>query len=256
MFEMMKYLIMAATVFFIMPVIGCSERLNLAEITTRAITATTEVQSYRASTIETYTVDGKTGKSTYESEFAAPDRLHVKVINGDNWSESIFIGDRAYLRCSDIPQWCESPCEYVDPSSGATVGVQATLIPLEKELEPLHWLVDLDRLPDEEIDSVNCWHYMGRVDMDSYADMLQEMAKKEDERIAQHSTEYLENMRRGMISFELWVEKDSHVIRQLKSERRFTVFDPNTGQEKLFAQSTTKRLYDFNQPTSIEPPQT
>jgi len=246
-----KYLIIAAIVFLLVPVAGCSERLNLREVTTNAITATCEAQSYRASAVQTYTVDGKIEESTFESEFVAPDRSHQKTSSESKWYETIFIGDKSYIRGSDIPKWCESPCQYDDPSTGATGEVQATSIPLEKELEALNWLVDLEQLPDEVIDGINCWHYHGKVDMDSYVDILQKTTKSEDRQIPEH----LEEMRHWMRNFELWVEKDSYLIRQLKSEERFTWVNPDTGEENLFTGSTTKRFYDFNKPISVEPPQ-
>jgi len=246
-----KYLIIAAIVSLLVPVVGCSERLNLREVTTNAITATCEAQSYRASAVQTYTVDDKIEESTFESEFVAPDCSHQKTSGDGKWYETIFIGDKSYIRGSDMPKWCESPCQYDDPSTGATVTAQATSIPLEKELEPLNWQVDLEPLPDEVIDGANCWHYRGKVDMDSYVDMLQKTTKSENGQIPEH----LEEMRRWIRNFELWVEKDSYLIRQLKSEERFTWVNPDTGEESLFTGSTTKQFYDFNKPISIEPPQ-
>ena len=246
-----KYLIIAAIVFLLVPVVGCSERLNLREVTANAITATCEAQSHRASAVQTYTVDGKIEESTSESEFVAPDRFHNKTSGDGKWSEIISIGDKSYIRGSDIPEWCESPCQYRDPSSGSTVTVEAASISLEKELESLNWLVDLEQLPDEVIDGINCWHYRGKVDMDAYVDMLQKTTKSEDGQFPEH----LEEMRRWMRNFELWVEKDSYLIRQLKSEERFAWVNPDTGEESLFTGSTTKQFYDFNEPISIKPPQ-
>lgn len=248
---MMKYLIMAAIVFLVALAIGCDESHELREVTTKAIKATSEAQSYCMSAVETYNFDGDTGESTYESEFVAPDCSHWKTSRDDDWSEGITIGDRSYIRSSDIPQWCESPCQYEDPLTGATVMTETTSIPLEKVLEPLNWLVELEKLPGEEIEGVNCWHYRGSVDMDSYVDMLQKTAKSEDGQIPEH----LEGMRHWKRNFELWVEKDSCLIRQLKEEMRFMMVNPDTGDEELFTASTNMRFYDFNKPISIEPPQ-
>jgi len=246
-----RYLIIASLAFFAVPFVGCSQSLNLREVTTKAITATCEAQSCRTSAVQTYTVDGESGENTFESEFVAPDRYHSKTRSGNNWSETISIGDKSYIRGTDIPQWCESPCQYYDPVSGATTTAQTTSIPLEKELEPLNWLVELEKLPDEEIDGVACWHYHGKVDMDSYVDMLKKTAGREYGQIPEH----LEEMRRWLRNLELWVEKDGYLIRQLKEEVRFTMVNPDTGEESLYSGSTTMRFYDFNKPISIEPPQ-
>jgi len=241
-----KYLIIAAIVFLLVPVVGCSEKLNLREVTTKAITATCEARSYRTSAVHTYTVNGETGEITYESEFVAPDRSRYKTSRDGKWSETISIGDKSYIRSSEKPRWCQSPCQYEDGSSA-----QATSIPLEKELEPLNWLVNLEKLPGEEIDGVNCWHYRGKVDMYAYVDMLQKTAETKYGQIPEH----LEEMRRWRRNFELWVEKDIYLIRQLKEEMRFTMFNPDMGEENLFTGSTTMRFYDFNKPISIEPPE-
>ena len=248
-----RYLIIAAIAFFAVPFVGCGEQLNLREVTTKAITATCEAQSYRTSAVQTYTVNGESGESTYESEFVAPDRYHSKTRSGNNWSETIFIGDKSYIRSTDIPQWCESPCQYYDPVSGAKTTAEATLIPLEKELKPLNWLSELEKLPDEESDGVACWHYRSRVDMDSYVDEM--LTKREGSQVPPEVTEALENMRRWTRNIELRVEKDSYLIRQLKEDVRYTMVDPDTGEEKLVTESVTMRFHDFNKPISIEPPQ-
>ena len=57
-----------------------------------------------------------------------------------------------------------------------------------------------------------------------------------------------------MMDFELWVEKDSYLIWQLKGELRFTIINPDTGEEDLVTESVTRRFYDFNKPVEIELP--
>lgn len=248
--NIVKYFIMVAIVFFVVSVDGCGESHELREVTTKAITATIEAQSYRVTAVGTYTVDGETKVNTYEAEFVAPDRYHEKTscvgCSDGNWSETIVIGDKSYLRSSERPQWCESPCQYDDPSLTQVTSV--TSISLEKKLESLNWLVDLEKLSDQEIDGTECWHYRGKVDMDSYVDMLQKTATREDGQISQRVSQHLEEMSRWTMNFELWVEKGSCLIRQLKEDVRFT-------EEDLFIGSTTMRFYDFNVPISIEPPQ-
>ena len=243
-----KYFIIGIVLLLIAPLGGCSKGLSLREVTTKAIVATSEAQSYRASAVDTYTVDGETGESTYESEFVAPDRYRGKTSSNSSWHESIVIGDKGYIRSSDKPQWCQSPCQYDDYTSV----VEVSSISLEKELEPLNWLVGLEQLPDEEIDGVDCWHYRGTVDMDSYVEKLKAKAEGKP-------PEYLvlvEEMRRWRQSFELWVGKDDYLIRQLKNEARYPVPEPGTGEEKWATRSTVERFYDFNEPIQIEPPPT
>jgi len=248
--NVVKYLIIAVAVFLVMPTIGCSGRFDLTEVTARAIVATLKTQSYRTSAVGTYAVDGESGGSIYETEFAAPDSSHTKTSSGGTWSEVISIGENSYLRSSEKPYWCQSPCQYDDGSSA-----QATSISLEKQLEPLNWLVDLKQLPNEEVDGVNCWHYQGKVDMDSYVDTLKEAAETKDWRMSEQQTDNIEEMRSRKWNFKLWVEKDTYLMRQLKDEMSLTMVNPDTGEESLFTGNTTMRFYDFNRPISIEPPQ-
>lgn len=246
--NVVKYVIISAIALLLLPVTGCGADTDLSELTSKAIIATGEAQSYRTTAVLTYTVDGETGKITYESEFVAPDRVHSKTTRDGDWSETISVGDKTYIRGSSMPQWCESPCQYHEPSSGAVVTAQAVSIPLEKELEPLNWLVDIKELLSEEVDGVECWHYRGKVNMDAHINMLQKRAK------GGQTPEHLQEMRHWARDFELWVGKDSYLIVQLKEQMRFTMFNPETGEEDLFTSNTTKRFYDFNKPISIESP--
>ena len=174
-------LVIAVIVLCVTSVVGCGERFELTEITSKAITATAEAQSYRATAVVIYTVDGETIKSKHESEFVAPDRYHEKTSSDGNRSEAISIGDESYIRSSEEPQWCQTPCQYDD---GPQVDVSS--ISLEKELEPLNWLVDLEELPGEVIDGVVCLHYRGRVDQDAYVNMLKETAEREYGQLPEH----------------------------------------------------------------------
>jgi hypothetical protein len=61
-------------------------------------------------------------------------------------------------------------------------------------------------------------------------------------------------MRRGSIEVELWVGKDDYLIRQMKRLDHMPEWDAGTAEERWIRQSTVIRLYDFNEPISIEPP--
>ncbi|NVM26666.1 MAG: hypothetical protein HWN70_12230 [Desulfobacterales bacterium] len=247
--NIVKYTIISAIVLLGASLVGCSERLNLREVTTKAISATCEAQSYRISEVATYTLEGESGVSITESEFTAPDRYHDIISSAGGWGEYIFIGDRGFVRDSkDISEWCELPCQYDDPSSGATGMITATATPLDKKLEYLNWLVDLKKLANEEIDGVVCLHYRGRLDVDSYVNMLRN-------RVVMEYEQFPSDISTWEVNFELWVEKDTHLIRQLKSEEHVMVDNPDTGEKNLFSGSTTKQFYDFNEPINIELPQ-
>jgi hypothetical protein len=268
---MVKYLVLTAIVFLIAPVVGCgnendSEENNLREVTTKAITATLGAQSYRVSSVDTHTLDGETWEATYESEFVAPDRYHESTSNDTygsderDWWELISIGDQGYIRGSDIPQWCQTPCEYEIPlrvpegvpegvttTDGRTATAERTPLRLETLLEPLNRLVDLKQLPDEVIDGADCLHYHSKFDMDSHVDMLQKRAKEREDGDIEFA-----DMRRWTMNYEVWIEKESYLIRQLKRETHYIA---SSREEKWATGISITRLYDFNEPISIELPQ-
>ena len=144
------------------------------------------------------------------------------------------------------PDWQPPP----GPTPG-TVACQVSIITSDKQLELLNWLVELEKLPDEEIDGVSCSHYRGRLDQDSYVDMLR---KRDEEAYEQIPPEYLELMRQYDLFVELWIDGDDY-IRQQRSEVRFPEPDSTTGDEKWVSGVSTTRYFDFNEPIHIEPPE-
>ena len=84
----------------------------------------------------------------------------------------------------------------------------------EQTVEMLKFLSDLEQLPDETIDGINCYHYLGKPKL------------------------------RLITPIELWIGKDDNLIRQMK---QWTDFDDSTPL-------MTTKCYDFNQPIDIEAP--
>ena len=231
-----KYLITGCIVFLIMPLVTCSKGPNLREVTTKAHIATSEARSYRMKGTTTYTSEGETHEIVSEGEFAAPDRFRAKIsIETGQWCEVIKIGDKSYVRTSDELE-----------SGGGKSDATCVVLPIAEVLEPLDSLIDLEQLPDEGIDGVDCLHYRGKVDMDS---LLEKTGMG-----YQQTPEFLEVMRRTSIDAELWVGKDDYLIRQMITRIRFPESEPGTGAEKWVTQTTIFRFYDFNKPIAIEPP--
>ncbi len=267
------------TVLLIMPFTSCDEQASLQDAIARAITKTSEAHSYRAAGNATTHSDGVTTVSSYELECAAPDRYHsvetvivddagnvttttssngasVTVTATSGWFETIVAGDKGYVRSSREPRWrvCEVYTPDSQPPPGPTPGTGACQVSIQtsdKQLELLNYLVELEKLPDEEIGGVNCSHYRGEIDRDSYVDMLME---RDDEAYGQIPPENLELIRRWEMDIELWVDGDDY-IRQLKTEGRSP--DPNTsaGPEQWITWLTITRYFDFNEPICIEPPE-
>jgi hypothetical protein len=233
-----RYLITACVVCLIMPLAACTSGSDLRAITTTARSSTEQAQSWRVQGTASYSADGEVLETTWDGESAAPDRSRVKITTETGmWCEATRIGEQSYVRASDMPE------------SGAAVGeVACVMLPITEVLEPLNLLIDLEQLPDEEIDNVQCLHYRGRVDMDALVE------KEKAEMGSQLPTELLELMRSGSIQIELWVGKDDYLIRQMKRLDRMPEWEAGTAEEGWIRQSTVIRFYDFNEPISIEPP--
>jgi hypothetical protein len=232
-----RYLLSACIVSLLMPLVACASGSDLRATTTRAITSTLDAESWREQGTSSYSADGETQETTWEGEVAAPDRSRVKITTETGtWCEATRIGEQTYVRASDMPE------------SGAAVSeVACVMLPIAEALEPLDLLIDLEQLPDEEIDNVQCLHYRGKIDMDAFV-------KREAKMGSQLPPELLELMRRGSMEVELWVGKDDYLIRQMKRLDHMPEWEAGTADEKWMRQSTVERFYDFNEPISIEPP--
>jgi len=266
-------LVIILAILMILPYLACNQQASLQDVVDRALTQTSQVQSYRSAENSTTYADNITYEGAYELECAAPDRYHsvetlnvngsesvtttissnggnVTVTAGGGWFETIVVGDKGYLRSSNESQWriCEVYNSRLTQPTPGTGACQVPIQTLENKLELLNYLVELEKLPDEEIGGVNCSHYRGRVDQDSYVDMLR---KRQEEEYRQIPPENLELMLQREIVVELWVDGDDY-IRQQGTEFRSP--DP-ISQEKWVTGLSTTRYFDFNKPICIEPPE-
>jgi len=184
------------------------------------------------------------------------------------WAEWTVIDDKAYIRSSDSPEWREcqvrtqgqpvplpseaspAPSPTLYGNSTYTVVMSASLA---RELEYLDWLTDVEKLPAEYVDGVDCSHFRGRVDMDGYTDMVVERNRLERAGQPTPEPEILDLQRRQERLVELWIDDDGY-IRRLTVNVRFPIPDPDTGEEVWVTGLSTIRYFDFNQPITIEPP--
>jgi len=201
--------------------------------------ALASLQSYRVAGSITNTFDGETFKVAFEMEYVAPDRSQGKITVDSELQEFIVIGDKQYrqdLR-SDRSRCVAISLDYI-PSK-------------EHTLEVLDSLTDLEKLPDEKIDSVVCIHYRGRVDIDRMVD--EQIANLDPEQPGyEEILKGLEQLRNMKIEVELWIGRDDYLIRQMKNDMQ--VPSEDTGQWDT--SSAMWKFYDFNEPITIEPPET
>ena len=196
----------------------------------KAYAATAGLQSYRMSVFSSSTSGGRTFEQNSEWEFAAPDRWHQKFTLDGRAYEIISIGDRRYIR---------------DPADGRlVVGAWSPTVPSKEEtLEILASLVDLKRLPEENIGGTDCLHYKGRVDMDRRVDEIKAKMDPNDPRY-EETLKQVEEMRSIRTEVELWIGKEDYLIRKWQQETSL----PEVKSESV------RLYYDFNEPITIEPP--
>lgn len=206
-----------------------------------AYAATEGLQSYRMTSSATITFEGKTIEQTFELEFAAPDHYHGKMTLDGETHEFIIIGDKQYTRESGSAR---SGNLYV-------ISLSNSILSKEDTLELLDTLTDLEKLPDEEVDGVDCLHYRGRVDIDRMVDEWKaelDPAQPEYEEML----EAMERQRQMKTEVELWIGKDDYLIRQMKHDMQV----PSEDAGQWDTSSSIVRYYDFNEPIQIEPPVT
>ncbi|MBA7651141.1 hypothetical protein ES703_58956 [subsurface metagenome] len=221
-------------------VIGCQQA---GGVITKAHAATMELQSYRVFSFTTYTYETKTVDITWEIEFAAPDRHHGKVTIDGEVIEVIIIGDKQYTR---------------EPRGSKTV-VAATKLSFprkEDTVELLNQLTDLEKLPDERIESVDYLRYRGKIDVERIAE--EQKAKLDPKQLGyEQILKDLDRLRNMKTEVELWIGKDDYLIRQVKQYWEAPTLEPTSGsteQEKWHTANIMWRYYDLNEPIIIEPP--
>lgn len=228
----------AAMIFLAILLITQPWALSPQSVMAKAYAATSNLQSYRMFSSIKSTLEGKTLEATFETEFVAPDRHRGKATTNGDWVEFIIIGDKQYIRDSD-------------PSRTTSVGVSSSSI-LSKEdtLKIIDSLTDLEKLPDEKIDGVDCIHYRGMVDVDR---VIEEQKAKLDPRQPHYEEmlKGLEDMRNMKTEVELWIGKEDYLIRQMKHDMQV----PSEDTGKLDTSSSLVKYYDFNEPIVIEPPE-
>ena len=244
--------------------IGCDQDASLQDAIARAIAKTSEASSYRSAANYTSYESSITSRDSSEGEYSAPDRYHSLetfiVDDAENVTtkthETIIFGDKAYLRSLDEPhQWhvCEVYTSDMwpdrEPKPGTTCFLPVQT--LERQLERFNYLVELEKLPDEEIGGVNCSHYRGSVDQSAWLDMRIKRCPECYEGIPPES---LERMRQLELSAEFWINEDDY-IRQHRTEFRLSLLDSNTGDEEWVTGFGVTRYFDIGEPICIEPPE-
>lgn len=233
----------------------------------KAYAATEGLTSYR-SVDDEYVKLRETDELVYlwhcEFEFAGPDRYHqtkgtpegyhadyAKGYPGEYFNETIGIGDQIYSRGG-----------FSYPSTSEEVA-EATPTK-ENTLETLDMLIDIEELPDENIDGTDCYHYKGVVDIEKWLEKWRPELEKGFKKMIERSglnldleqmVKTAENMwHTKEITYEFWIGKDDYLIRQWKNVTQTLPDQPVLGG--LYEAIAIRKYYDFNEPIVIEPPLT
>jgi len=261
-----KYFIIGMLILVVMPVVGCSNSsLDLeAELVTlqKTCAVSEEVRSYCMEGSFTYIEEGKTSESTLEMEFVAPDRYHSQGYMDGQWEESIIIGDKVYSRDSDNDKWQEVE---VSPNvlKARKLSLETSIPSAEKTLQLLDSLTDLEKLPDELVDGVDCLHCRGRVDMDREVEK-----RKAEMRTALNPSDpgyqeklesqelMLEWQRKWKIEYELWISREDCLVRQQKYDMQIPAMESPSGEimQGEVKSAMLMHHYDINEPLNIQPP--
>jgi hypothetical protein len=126
--------------------------------------------------------------------------------------------------------------------------------PLDEEFSLCEYLGELEKLPDEQINGVDCSHYRGRVDQEARAQMLRKRLEDMYGNISDVMSELLEQVRQQSFTIDLWIDEDNY-IRQQTIEYRSPEPDYRTGEEKWIKGLSIIRFSNFNEVIIIEAPE-
>jgi hypothetical protein len=194
---------------------------------------------------------------SFEYEYAGPDRYHTTYSTPEGSSlqldqEVIVIGNRIYSRGVTIT------------TAEQEQQLRKTFVRrvMENTLEQLDSLINVEEMPDENIDGVDCYHYKGTGDIEKLIEYLHIKRVQQWEKAGfdtssaafKEANEQADNMwRNSEIIQEFWIGKDDYLIRQWKSLQQ-----PLPGKSGIGVDMAVEicNYYDFNEPIVIEPPLT
>jgi hypothetical protein len=234
--------------------------VNTGNVLARAYAATESLTSYRLVKIEyaqQREADEPVLSSRLEIDYAGADRFRWthRVFStfllgvGEIDDETIVIDDDAYVRgrLHSDPSRSDRLLDQAAPSREAT-------------LASLDWLVSVERLPDETIDGVVCYHYRGTGDEGKIVAVLLAQQKEYLESrgldpsgtVAQQMEESAREQQRELETvYDFWIGKDDYLVRQWQ---RVTRGQPMAVE--VYEMTGTFRYSDFNTEIVIRPPLT
>jgi len=241
-------LILPLVLFF-----GCGDaRPNFEEVIAGAIEATDETQTYRMEIESNRIEKGEAEGTSIWIEFVAPDRMRQvsrQLPENNNAEESINIGTVQYTREINSNDWHARDWE---DERFAARNIATGM------LQSFSELVEVKELRDEKIDGVDCFHYMGSMNLKSkqeeqLASLDQSDPHYEQQKQMYDSIEYIRD------DIEFWIGKDDYLLRQYITYMEVgEVRDEGEDTEEVenYSATTTCKFSNFDEPVEIEPPLT
>ncbi len=190
-----------------------------SDFMSKVYAATERVTSYTfTSAFATADANGATYSSYLEIAYSEPSFYRIRLSKDGNQPSEIFMDSENIYALTPELTGVEAIISTGDSSTmdlRMDLGIGVTLTK-EDTLELLGWLINLNRLPDEKIDGVNCFHYQGEIDMDKYvakyiATVTKQHPEMADEPLLSRMAEQMRTIRQEI---ELWVGKDDYLMRQ------------------------------------------
>lgn len=256
------YIILGVTIsLLLLGPLGCKKVAELTPeiVIEKAHAATTEVKSFHFSMSMTMT-GWSEGIPLMEGNIVSPDRMHVAgELEGQKY-EMVYIGDKMYERDSETGQW------QIQEGRAA----QAALVSMQRFAEGaqtmsiaerLKGLEDIEELPEEVIDGINCVHYRGRIDpLKGLREQLAEESDPKQKEGLQQLLEAQEQMEMT-VTTEVWIGKGDYLVRQQRVIQSMKappggILDQGTPvpERTIMTVTVVWRFSDFNEPVEIEAP--
>ena len=239
---------MLAVLLLLSLLTGCGDpRPNPEEVITRAIEATSELQTYRFEMTAAITQNGESTHGNMQGEFVAPDKLHVIATSNGDTEEGISIGQTQY-QLSPTGEW--EMHEWSAALSSVSINWAVTTA------EILDTLVELTTLRDEKIDGVSCFHYRGSVDIE--AQVEEQIANLDPTKpFYEDMVKSIKQQLQSENEVDFWVGKEDYLLRRLDTHYEMVYTEDegeDTEHEEHVVAIYSLRFYDFDEPIQVEPP--
>ncbi len=224
-----------------------------AKIVSRVQAATANLQYCSIDSTHEITQGGNISSIRYQVSFAAPDRYQVETTSGTTSGQSIRVGGKTYVS----GEWPSAPEIRMTGMAGA---LAFSIAPPTKEdtLALVKSLVGMERLQDETIDGVVCFHFRG---MPAQTDGYDQALKDLDERVGRDNPLYaytkdmLDRHHAWQMGWrttiDIWIGSGDYLPRR---ELRTSYVPPFSPDDESATITSDTRYHDLNVPVGIEAP--